>query len=96
MSTTTEFNLDDYPALVDFVRTQYDETRSRWVLQAPERILVMDETSKEIVDRCDGTRSAAMIIDGLAGEYDAPRDVIEHDVIAVLKLLSEKMFLVMR
>ncbi len=65
------------PKLQTFVRLQYDEARQRWVLQAPERVLVLDETSKEIVDR-------------LAADYEDARDMIEHDVLAVLRLLADK------
>ena len=83
-----------YPSLAGFVRLQYDTVRERWVLQAPERVLVLDETSKDIVDRCTGEATVGAIIQALADEYDAPRDVIEHDVKAVLELLSSKTFLV--
>jgi pyrroloquinoline quinone biosynthesis protein D len=84
-----------YPMLAGYVRMEHDTVRERWVLQAPERVLVLDETSKEIVDRCTGKATVGAIIDALSAEYDAPRDVIEHDVKAVLELLSSKTFLVM-
>lgn len=81
------------PLLASFVRLQRDETRDRWVLQAPERVLVLDDTSKAIVDRFDGKATLGEIIDALVAEYDAPRDVIDHDVRAVIGLLQEKRFL---
>lgn len=81
------------PQLASFVRLQHDDARDRWVLQAPERVLVLDETGKAIVDRFDGEASLSEIIDALVAEYDAPRDVIEHDVRAVVGLLEEKRFL---
>ena len=83
------------PRLQSFVRPQYDEIRERWVLQAPERVLALDETGKEIIDLCTGEASVAAIVDRLAGAYDAPRDLIEHDVLAVLRLLRDKGFLVL-
>ncbi len=83
------------PRLPSFVRLQHDKTRERWVLQAPERVLVLDETSKAIIDLCDGEVSIGAIIEGLASEYDAPRDVIEHDVRAVIGLLAGKQFLIL-
>jgi len=76
--------------LANYVRQQFDETRDTWVLQAPERVLVLDETSKEILDLCDGTRGVDDIVARLATAYDAPRDVIAHDVRALLTLLAEK------
>lgn len=89
----TQIDRAGYPALAGFVRVQFDPARDRWVLQAPERVLVLDETSKDIVDRCTGQVSVAAIVDALAAEYDAPREVIEHDVLAVLELLHSKTFL---
>lgn len=81
------------PKLADFVRVQYDKARERWVLQGPERVLVLDETGKEILDRATGAASVAEIATALAVEYDAPEDVIRHDVLVVLRLLAEKNFL---
>lgn len=83
------------PRLASFVRLQHDKTRERWVLQAPERVLVLDDTGKEILDRCDGDTTVDSIVTALANEYDAPRDVIEHDVCTVLALLVEKNFLLL-
>jgi pyrroloquinoline quinone biosynthesis protein D len=85
---------DSQPSLQAFVRLQYDEARQRWVLQAPERVLVLDETSKEIVDLCTGEASVGQIVERLAADYEAPRDMIEHDVMAVLRLLADKNLLV--
>ncbi len=91
---STQLDLSSYPILAGFVRVQYDCARERWVLQAPERVLVLDETSKDILDRCTGNASVGAIIEALLAEYDAPRDIIEHDVKAVLELLLNKRFLV--
>ncbi len=95
MADSSRITPDSTPRLASFARLQRDEARGRWVLQAPERILVLDETSKEILDRCDGTATVDSIITALAHEYDASRDVIEHDVCTVLALLAEKRFLLL-
>jgi pyrroloquinoline quinone biosynthesis protein D len=84
---------DARPSLLPFVRLQRDEVRERWVLQAPERVLVLDDSGRAILECCDGTAAVASIVDRLASEYDAPREVIEHDVHAVLTLLADKGFL---
>jgi pyrroloquinoline quinone biosynthesis protein D len=94
MSGQTAPSPEGRPKLQSFVRLQYDETRERWVLQAPERVLVLDETGKEIVELCSGERSIGEIVEHLAEAYDAPKDVISHDVNAVLQVLSEKGVLV--
>lgn len=78
------------PKLQAFVRLQFDKTRERWVIQAPERVLVLDETGKEIIELCNGERSIEEIVDQLASAYDAPSDVIEHDVNAVVQVLRDK------
>ena len=90
-------NIDDssYPQLEDFVRVEHDAARDRWVLQGPERVLVLDETSKEILDRCTGKTTVKDIVEGLSAEYDAPQEMIDHDVNAVLVLLLDKRFLVL-
>jgi pyrroloquinoline quinone biosynthesis protein D len=81
------------PKLASFVRLQFDQARERWVLQGPERVLVLDETSKEILDRATGAATVGEIAARLAEQYDAPADVIRHDVLTVLRLLAEKNFL---
>ena len=90
MDEPPTIGLTDHPRLASYVRQQYDHARESWVLQAPERVLVLDETSKEILDLCDGATSVEAIVAQLAAAYDAPRDVIAHDVLAVLSLLAEK------
>ena len=81
------------PRLPDFVRVQFDQARKRWVLQGPERLLVLDETAKDILDRATGEARVDDIVAALAAEFDAPEDVIRHDVMAVFRLLAEKNFL---
>jgi pyrroloquinoline quinone biosynthesis protein D len=81
------------PKLANFVRVEFDKTRERWILQGPERVMVLDETGKEILDRATGAVTVNEIAARLAQEYDAPADVIQHDVLAVLRLLAEKNFL---
>ena len=94
MSEESGSGLSGRPKLESFVRLQFDKTRERWVLQAPERVMVLDETGKEIVELCDGALSLGDIVERLATEYEAPRDVISHDVEAVVQLLSDKGMLV--
>lgn len=81
------------PKLASFVRMQRDEVRDSWVLQAPERILILDETGKAILDRCGEGHSLKEITAALAAEYDAPPGEIAEDVMAVLTLLAERGFL---
>ena len=86
--------LSSRPKLASFVRLQHDAVRDRWVLQAPERVLILDDTGKSILERCNGSDAVDEIVTALATEYDAPRKIIEQDVLGVLRLLAEKSFLV--
>lgn len=95
MADANAIALHATPRLASFARLQHDRTRARWVLQVPERVLVLDDTSKAILDCCDGTATVESIIIKLASEYDAPRDMIAHDVSIVLALLAEKRFLLL-
>jgi pyrroloquinoline quinone biosynthesis protein D len=72
------------------VRLQFNETRGLWVVQAPERVLMPDEIAVRILKLCDGKTSVETIAETLAREYQAPRDVIEGDVLEMLRDLAEK------
>lgn len=94
MSNGGPITLASRPRLASFARLQHDAARDRWVLQAPERVFVLDETGKEILERCTGELTVGGVIDALCAEFDAPRDVIEHDVLAVLRLMVDKTFVI--
>lgn len=81
------------PALPRHVRLQHDKRRDKWVMLAPERVLVPDETALEIVKLCDGAVTVGSIIDLLAEKYAADRATIATDVTAMLQDLADKGFL---
>jgi pyrroloquinoline quinone biosynthesis protein D len=72
------------------VKFRHDETRGRWVVLGPERLLLPDDAAVEILKLVDGARSVDAIIDELARHFDAPRDVIGSDVTAMLQDLVDK------
>jgi pyrroloquinoline quinone biosynthesis protein D len=72
------------------VRLTFDKARDRWVVLAPERVLVPDETALDILQRCDGAKQVDAIVDELAIAYSADRSEIEHDVKDLLASLIEK------
>ena len=80
------------PMLPRHVKLRHDKNRDKWVMLAPERVLVPDETALAIVQLCDGERTVGAIADDLAAKYNAPRDVIVKDVIAMLQDLADKGF----
>ena len=81
------------PSLAPHVILKRDEARSRWVILAPERVLVPDDTAAEVVGMADGKASVGEIVDRLAEKYAAPRDEIAGDVIEMLQDLADQGYL---
>jgi pyrroloquinoline quinone biosynthesis protein D len=82
------------PTLARGVRLRFDDSRERWVLLVPERVMAPDETAVEILQLCDGKTTVAALIDTLAERYAAPREEIAADVIAMLQDLANSGFVV--
>lgn len=85
-------SLDDasIPRLAAGVRLQHDTARGRWVLLAPERVVVPDETAVDVLRCLDGTRSVAQVVAALAQDYDAPAEQIRADVVELLEDLQQR------
>jgi len=70
---------------------RFDEVRQRWVILAPERMLLPDEQAIEILKLVDGKTGVGAIVDSLAARYSqAPRELIANDVTAMLQDLADK------
>jgi len=70
---------------------RFDDTRQRWIMMAPERLMLPDEQAVEILQLVDGKASVGAMIDSLAARYtQAPRDLIAKDVAAMLQDLADK------
>lgn len=78
------------PALARGRRLYHDEARDRWVIQAPERVFSPDPIAVEVLKLCDGSRSVAELANALALRYDAPKERILADVVAMLQDLADK------
>ena len=72
------------------VKFRFDETRQAWILLAPEKLFMPDPVAVEVLKRVDGRRTTPDIVDDLAKAFQAPRDVIERDVTAMLTDLANK------
>ena len=81
------------PAFPRHVKFHFNKQRDQWVILAPERLLVPDPTSVEILRLCDGATSVGGIVGKLVEKYNAPHDVILKDVTAMLQDLADKGFL---
>ena len=70
---------------------RFDDTRQRWIMMAPERLMLPDEQAVEILKLVDGKSSVDAIVDSLAARYtQAPRELIAKDVTAMLQDLADK------
>ena len=87
---TTTLDLQARPRLAPGVRLKYDEARECWVVLAPERVLMPDETALEVLQRLDGKKTVDALVGELATAYDADRGEILADVTELLNGLLEK------
>jgi pyrroloquinoline quinone biosynthesis protein D len=81
------------PRLPRGVRLVNSEAHGGWVLLAPERVFKADAIAVEIIKRCTGEATFGAIIDDLAAAFAAPRERIEADVTAMLRMLADKKLL---
>jgi pyrroloquinoline quinone biosynthesis protein D len=78
------------PVMPPYIKMRHDAGRNRWLILAPERLFDPDEIAVEVLKLCDGARTVGDIADILAKEYNAPREDIEADIIAMLQDLGDK------
>jgi pyrroloquinoline quinone biosynthesis protein D len=52
---------------------RFDDTRQRWIMMAPERLMLPDEQAVEILQLVDGKTGVGAIIDALALHPGAAR-----------------------
>ena len=90
MNTHTTISEHVKPRFAPHVRFKFDRNREQWVVLAPERLLLPDESTVEILQRCTGETTLADIIDELSVEFDASRDEIAGDVVALVEDLTGK------
>jgi pyrroloquinoline quinone biosynthesis protein D len=69
---------------------RFDDTRQRWIMMAPERLMLPDEQAVEILKLVDGRASVAALVDTLAARYKASREEITGDVTEMLQDLADK------
>jgi pyrroloquinoline quinone biosynthesis protein D len=82
------------PRLSPGVKLQFDRTRDQWILQAPERVFVLDEAAYEIILRCTGETTVQDLVLDLSRSFDADEAEIAADVEELLTSLIEKRVIV--
>ena len=73
------------PYLPKHVRLQFDRTRDRFAVLAPERVYWPDETAVEVLKLCDSERTILSIASRLAKDYAAPVETIQADVLEFIQ-----------
>jgi coenzyme PQQ biosynthesis protein PqqD len=72
------------------VRLQTDPATGDEVLLYPEGILILNETARAIMARCDGKTTVAEMIVALAAEYESSAAELESDVAECLDDLRRR------
>lgn len=78
------------PAFRRGVKFRFDAVREAWVLLAPEKAFMPDETAVDLLKLVDGKRSIDAIVDDLAARFNAPREEIARDVLDTLQDLATR------
>ena len=81
------------PTLPRGVRLREDKARDQWTLLGPERVLNLDEIGVAILQRCDGERDIAAIVEDLCDAFEANATVVAPDVRTFLDDLQRRGFL---
>ena len=76
------------------VRWQTDRATGEAVLLYPEGILILNETAREVVARCDGNTTLAEIVSALAAEYESSAAELENDIAECLDDLYRRKLIV--
>ncbi len=93
---TLELHQTDCPYLPRGVRVQRDTVRDRMVLQAPEKVIELDDIGVAILSRVDGKTSFSQIVTDLATTYDAPANQVETDVQHFLQALRSRLYVLVQ
>jgi pyrroloquinoline quinone biosynthesis protein D len=78
------------PVIPPHIKLRHDAGRGRWLILAPERVFDPDDIAVEVLKLCDGERTVADIAGVMAKEYNAPREEILADIVAMLQDLADK------
>ncbi len=93
MTDILKINEDVKPKFPKHVKFRHNKARDEWVVLAPERLVKLDQIAVEILKLVDGKTSVGQISDKLSKNFNAPKETIMTDVIAMLQELSDKGFI---
>ena len=75
---SNHFKADDIPQIAPTFRFQWEEAQGCHVILYPEGMVKLNPAAGEILKRCDGETSVALILEDLASAF--PEADLEHDV----------------
>lgn len=78
------------PMLARGVKLREDKARGIWILNAPERVVMLDEIAAAILRELDGARDIDSIVTRLSDRFEAPAGEIRADVLELLEDLLSK------
>ena len=87
---------DAVPAWAPGVRLREDRARDRWVVLAPERVVVPDPVCLDVLRLIDGRTPVADLVAELCSRYHAPAAHVTRDVVDLLLAFHERAWLVWR
>lgn len=87
-STDTLVSLTSVPTINTLFRLQYEDAQESWVLLYPEGMVKLNPSAAEIMQRCDGERSLAQIIENLETAFDTQG--LEKDVLGFVDVALEQ------
>lgn len=80
----------DTPKLTSRARLHWDRHDRRMMLLSPERGLILNDSARAILERCDGTRTTSTIVDELVTLTGGARETIMRDVGVLLDDLRRR------
>lgn len=87
---------ESVPCLAAHMKLRFDKARDTWTVQAPERSFMLDAIAHAIVSRCDGAATVGAIVNDLCRTYaEAPRELIEADVVKLIQDFADKGVLIL-
>ncbi len=86
-----EITLETLPMLRSLFRLQWEDAQQAWVLLYPEGMVKLNQSGGEILKRCDGQRSVAVIVSELEEAFASSG--LEPDVLAFIALAAKQRWL---
>ncbi len=87
-----EFALSERPRLAAYARLQWDGVRQKYVMVAPETLVVLNDTAFAVLTLCNGIQTLSEIIQQLNMQYRAD---VKQDVIRLMQRMAEKRLVVL-